>query len=193
MRPAVSRPGFASNWLNEWPVAAAQVGALPGWDGLGDAGADPGVGGVVVVDEARAGARFGVLRLVDGKRVFYREITDLGECARAADSGERAIVGLSMVGPLVKAGMRSDAARFGVRELRQFTPLLEQAVAGGWLSHDHGPVMAAQMAGARVVESEAGRSLSAQRSDGEILGPKLLAWALGFVRANPEPVRARIF
>lgn len=194
MRAAVGRPGFAENWLNVWPavLSGAARPALPGWVGLAWAGVEPLRGGVVAVDEARDGARFGVLRLVDGVRVFYRETTDLALVARLADSGDRVIVGLSMVDPLVKAGMRSVPVRFGVRELRQFTPLLQQAVVGGWLAHDHGEVLSGQAVGARLVETDAGRTLSAVRSDADVLGPKLLAWALGFERGNADPPRARI-
>jgi hypothetical protein len=194
MRAAVLRPGFAEEWLNVWPSAVG-VGpvALPGWMSLPDAGVEPARGGVVVVDEARDGGRFGVLRLVGWYRVFYRETTDLVEAARVADAAEHVVVGMTMVDPLVKAGMRAVPVRFGVKELRMFTPLLQQVVAGGRLAHDHDALLNAQASGARVVESEAGRTLSALRSDADILGVKLVAWALGFHRGAMEQPRARIF
>jgi hypothetical protein len=192
---AAEEVSFREQWANVWPPVEGLLGvrALPGWAGLPDAGREPARGGVVAVDEARDGARFGVLRLVGGSRVFYRETADLGEAARVADTADSVVVGLSMVDPLVKAGMRATPARFGVKELRLFTPLLQQAVAGGWLAHDHDPVLNEQASGARLVETEAGRTLSARKSDADVLGPKLVAWCLGFTRANATPLRARIF
>jgi hypothetical protein len=177
-----ARRDFLPNWLNDWPDVMSVTGperAMPNWELAPKAPPAPPRGGIVALDQSRSGAYFGVLRLVNDC-VYYQEVPTLPEAVALAMVADHVIVGLTWEQPAIKAGIRHSLVKFGARNTAAFTPTLIQMVASGRLSHDHSPEMMGQAAGTVVTETESGKTLSAKRSESnEILGPKLLAWALG--------------
>jgi hypothetical protein len=180
-----SRADFMANWLNMWPdlTVTANEKAMPGWAALKHAPPAPSRGGIFAIDESRIDASvFGCLRLV-GDYVYYSEHSTLEDAVRLANNGDHVIVGLSLAEAAAAAGLRVPPVKYGLAHTAALTPLLCSTIKAGRLYHDHNPTMAEQAAGAVVVETERGRTLSVMKSSpAGILAPKLLAWALGYQR-----------
>jgi hypothetical protein len=184
----ITSKDWLAQWLNVWPATggtkAADELAMPGWAGLRHAPAvQPVRGGIYALDEARDGSHIGMVRLI-GDFVYYAEYPTLRDAVAVANLGDHVIVGLSLVEAAVKEGLAHSPIKYGLRHTSSHTPLLSQVVKSGRLWHDHHPAMLSQAAGAVIVETESGKVLSAKKSsDAGILGPKLLAWALGYERS----------
>jgi hypothetical protein len=190
-----NRGDFLANWMNCWPQDANAHGdekAVPRWANLPVAPPQPLRGGIVCIDEFRDATGFGCLRLV-GDAAYYSEHQTLESACVIANTADSVVVGLTLVSASDKAGLRITPVRYGVRELRAYSPLLQSTVAAGRLRHDHHPEMLVQAAGAVVVETEGGKVLSARKSDADVVSLKLLAWALGYQRSAADAPRARVY
>jgi hypothetical protein len=178
-----NRLDFMANWLNLWPLedVKQRERAMPGFADLGRAGIMPPRGGIVAIDEARDGSRYASTLLM-GDSLWYSESHDLAELVRRANTADFTIVGLSLVQPALKAGLRGAPVRYGAKETALATPLLMRKVAEGKLVHNHDTEALSQAAGMVVTEQESGRVISAKYSDGEVLVGKLLGWCLYFAR-----------
>jgi hypothetical protein len=184
---AAGEKSFSEQWANIWPDTTRRgqaKKAMEGWASLPRTGRKPPRGGIVAIDESRDGAVIGMLTLFN-RNVWYEELsrTELKKVALAANTAEHVIAGLSMADPLVSNGLRHVPMKYGVKELRMHTALLTQVVKSGQLAHDHNPVMMQQALGAATYETETGITLSSAKSTASILGPKLLAWSLGFEKS----------
>jgi hypothetical protein len=174
-----NRLDFAANWLNLWPLedAKQRERAMPGFGDLGRAGIMPPRGGIVAIDEARDGSRYASTLLM-GDSLWYTESHDLSELVRRANTADQVIVGLSIVQPALKAGLRVQPLKYGAKETAQATPLLMRKVAEGKLLHNHHAEALSQAARMVVTEQESGRVISARHSSDEVLVGKLLGWSL---------------
>lgn len=188
---------FRYQWLNIWPgLPGERVHEWPpGWGKAPKAG--PGsAGGIGAVEASRDRAWWGVAyaaRDGDTVTVTAARVADLSAAHEwmAGHGPEEVLVGLTHVEDWNSVGGWLTTG-VGSRETYEATPWLASMVSDGLVAHEHGELLADQVAAARIAETERGQLLSAKRSEGGIETLKAVAWAVNAARTQ-ENVTVRIF
>ena len=181
MRAAMRSASFRPQYLNQWPSdVLGDPEWPPGWGQCSRVSGGPPPGGVAAVDAGRDRSAWGVSVAVlegDRVRVWSRRVGTQDQAVQllTAWQPQRVLVGLShrdvIVGPWVVEGA-------GSRETYEATPVLADLVRRGRVSHDGDADLAAQVAAARVTETERGTLLSGKASRGPVETLKVTAWAV---------------
>jgi len=171
-------------WCNQWPEMVGEQlgGGWPtGWADCGRALGSPGWGTVGALEVSQDRARFGVAvaELDQGGvvRVWSAGATSADEVRALLFRWSPSVL---LVGVTIADEFADDRwllEKVGRKETAVASPVLVDLVARGRLLHDHDPRTLLEVAGAKVLDTEAGPVLSARRSSVPIPAIKAATWA----------------
>lgn len=179
MRAAVGRPGFAANWLNEWPQPVLSTSWLPGWEQRRTAAAP------VAVCAVEAAYGFPPVLAAAG-RDGARVVVSVVACESMADAAAR-VAALGVPVHVGKSLLRDPAWTSIVAEpasattaacVDEFRRLFDEGV----LWHDGSPTLSDQVAAVRVAFTPEGARVSSRSARVDAI--KAAVWAAHAARAR---------